>query len=419
MHELSPESDQEAHPVIGVKEGPFRLAYFISHPIQYQVPLIRRIAQEVNIDLTVYYFSNLSTREYHDKGFGVTVQWDIPLLDGYKYEFLPTLRDRGSLSFSDPVVHGIYSRLRRGGFHAVWLHGYNTLNCLQVLFVARLLKIPVLIRTDSQLNDRVRSAKTLAAKDLFFRLIGGSIHGVLSVGQANTDYWKHHLGPGIPVFPMPYAVDNQFFHAKAVEAAPRREELRRELHLEPEYPVILFASKLQGRKRCIDLVDAYIRLAPSPGVDPHAYLLIAGDGEERANVEKRIRESGLNSIRMLGFQNQSELPRFFDLCDIFVLPSIHEPYGLIVNEVMNAGRPVVVSDQVGCHTDLVEDGVNGFVYPALNVAALAEKLALLVADESLRKKMGESSLQRIQSFSFEQDVDGLRQALQHIMQEGK
>ena len=411
MAELSSKRDTEASQTAAATRVPVRLAYFISHPIQYQVPLIRRIAQEPDIAMTVYYFSDISTRGYHDKGFGVTVQWDIPLLDGYKYEFLPTFRDRGSLSFADPIVYGIYSRLRRGRFQAVWLHGYNTLNCLHVLFAARLLGIPVLIRTDSSLSDRIRSKTTLMAKNLFFSIIGNSIHGVLSVGQANTDYWKHHLGADIPVFPMPYAVDNQLFRAKALEATPDREALRQELNLEPGRPVILFASKLQGRKRCIDLVEAYIRLSPSPGIDPYAYLLIVGDGEERTNVENRIRESGLDSIRMLGFRNQSELPRFFDLCDLFVLPSIHEPYGLVVNEVMNAARPIVVSDQVGCQADLVQNGVNGFVYPALHVEALAEKLAFLLTNEPLRKSMGENSLRLIQKFSFEQDVLGLRQAL--------
>ena len=117
--------------------------------------------------------------------------------------------------------------------------------------------------------------------------------------------------------------------------------MRRELEIEPGRPIFLFASKLQTRKRCIDLVDAFLKLSPAQGIDPPAYLLIIGDGEERAAIEQRIRESGLSSIRMLGFRNQSELPRFFDLCDVFILPSIHEPWGLIVNEVMSAGRAVV------------------------------------------------------------------------------
>jgi glycosyltransferase involved in cell wall biosynthesis len=210
---------------------------------------------------------------------------------------------------------------------------------------------------------------------------------------------------------MPYAVDNDFFRRKALEAAPRREEFRRELGLDPGRPVILYASKLQTRKRCIDLVEAYIRLSPLPGVDPPAYLLIVGDGEERTALEARVRESGLGSIRFLGFRNQTELPRFYDLCDLFVLPSYNETWGLIVNEVMNAGRPIIVTDQVGCQPDLVHDGLNGFVYPAFDVDRLSQCLRRLVDDSGVRATMGENSLRIIQQYSFEQDVIGLRKAL--------
>jgi glycosyltransferase involved in cell wall biosynthesis len=187
--------------------------------------------------------------------------------------------------------------------------------------------------------------------------------------------------------------------------------LRRELGLEPGRPVILYASKLTTRKRCIDLVEAYVRLAAAPGVDPPAYLLIVGDGVERAALEARVRQSGLSSIRFLGFKNQTEVPRYFDLCDAFVLPSIHETWGLIVNEVMNAGRPVVLTDQVGCQPDMVQDGFNGFVFPALDVGALSNCLRRLIDDPGLRVRMGENSLRLIQQYSFEQDVAGLRGGL--------
>lgn len=90
-----------------------RLAYFVSHPIQYQAPLLRRIAQEPDIDLTVFFSSDLSVRGYHDAGFGVKVEWDIPLLEGYKYEFLPRLRDGDTLGFAKPLNWGIFNRLRR------------------------------------------------------------------------------------------------------------------------------------------------------------------------------------------------------------------------------------------------------------------------------------------------------------------
>ena len=185
------------------------------------------------------------------------------------------------------------------------------------------------------------------------------------------------------------------------------------MNLEPGRPVILFASKLMERKRCIDLVDAYLDM--KSGADgQRPYLLIVGDGSERAACGAKVRAAGEPNGRFFGFQNQSQLPWFFDLCDLFVLPSVDEPFALIVNEVMNAGRPIVISDEVGCQPDLVTDRVNGRVFPARNIAALRAALEDLIADPGKRREMGRCSLERINHWSFEEDIRGLREALHHV-----
>jgi len=411
VNEASTSSAVPVRSATARKGGALRLAYFVSHPIQYQAPLLRRIAQERDIDLTVFFSSDLSVRGYHDRGFGVRVEWDVPLVDGYRHEFLPRLRDRDTLGFAKPLNYGIFQRLRRGGFDAAWVFGYSRLACLQAIFAARCLGIPVLMRTDSALFDRVRTKSTLLVKSVMLRLLRPWIRTVVSAGSANTDYWKHYLGQDFPVFTMPYAVDNEFYRQGAMEAALQREEFRRELGLDAGRPVILCASKLTRDKGCMDLIEAYIRLSARSGLDPHAYLLVVGDGEERASLEARARASGLSGIHFLGFRNQTELPRFYDLCDVFVLPSHHDAWGLVINEVMNAGRAVVVTDRVGCFPDLIHEGLTGFVYPAGNIGALAGAVERLLGDPALRTSMGENSLRLIQQYSFEQDVAGLRKAL--------
>jgi glycosyltransferase involved in cell wall biosynthesis len=178
--------------------------------------------------------------------------------------------------------------------------------------------------------------------------------------------------------------------------------------------VILFASKLQTRKHCDHLVEAYAQLSPTTGVEPHPYLVIVGDGEERAALERQAAATGFASIRFCGFRNQSELPRFFDLATVFVLPSQHEPWGLIVNEVMNAARAVIVSDDVGCGPDLVEDGVNGSIYPTGNVGALAASLRRVLETPGAAEAMGRRAFERIQSWGFDEDIQGLRRALASV-----
>jgi glycosyltransferase involved in cell wall biosynthesis len=392
-----------------------RLAYLVSHPIQYQAPLLRRIAQEPDIDLTVFFGSDFSVRDYKDAGFGVGVKWDVPLLDGYRHEFLPVLRDNANPGAMSPLNYGIFNRLRGSkgvaGFDVLWLHGYSSVNALQAMLAAKALGIPVLVRAEPWLGDRDRSGPTLAAKQLYFKVLRGLLDGALPIGRLNAEYWRHYLGEVFPLHRMPYAVDNHYFQSRCREAREERAALRNELKLDSERPVILFASKLQTRKRCADLLSAYKNLSQGPGMNPHPYLVIVGDGEERAALERQAAESGLEGVRFCGFRNQSELPRFFDMATVFVLPSRHEPWGLIVNEVMNAGRAVVVSDDVGCQPDLVEDGVEGCVFPVGDVAALTDALRRVLGTPETAAMMGQRALAKIQTWDFEEDVRGLRRAI--------
>lgn len=388
-----------------------RLAYLVSHPIQYQAPLLRRIAQEQDIDLTVFFGSDFSVRGYRDKGFGVAVEWDVPLLDGYKHEFLPKLRDQGDVSVTSPLNRGIVRRLNDGAFDVLWVHGYASVNAMHGMLAAKSLGIPVLLRAESWLRDRGRSGAKLAVKKMFFEFLKKLVNGVLPIGTVNSEYWRYYFGEDVPQFLMPYAVDNNYFAQRARESQAGRARLCAELGLELKRPVILFASKLQTRKHCDHLVDAYARLAPALGVEPHPYLVVVGDGEERAALEQQAAATGFGSIRFCGFRNQSELPSFFDLATVFVLPSRHEPWGLIVNEVMNAARTVIVSDDVGCGPDLIEDGVNGCIYPTGDVGALTQSLRRVLDTPGTAEEMGKRAFERIQKWGFEQDVQGLRRAL--------
>ena len=392
----------------------FRLAYFVSHPIQYQTPMLRRVAREPDIDLTVFFASDHSARGYRDEGFGgVSVKWDVPLLEGYRFEFLPTLRHTTKTGFWGPINRGFYGALRKGKFDAIWLHGYWSVNSISMMIAAKLLGIPVLERTDGTLFDHPRSGFKLAIKRIFFSIARHLIHVVLPVGSSNRHYWQHYLGPEFPSFLVPYAVNNAYFQQMTAEARHTREDFRQSLNLEKGRPIILYASKLMRRKRCIDLIDAYLGIKPAPEAK-RPYLLIVGDGSERALCEAKVRAAGDSDVRFLGFQNQSQLPRFFDLCDVFVLPSVEEPFGLIVNEVMNAGKPIIISDQVGCQPDLVEDGVNGRVFAAKNIFALRSALESVLSDAGMRCEMGRRSLERISEWTFEEDIHGLRKALHYV-----
>lgn len=392
----------------------YRLAYLATHPVQYQAPLLRHIAAQPGVDLTVFFLSDLSVQEYQDPGFGIALKWDVPLLEGYKYVFLPALGRRDHLSWWRPFVYGLWSHLRAGHFDALWVNGYAHQAYLRAVTVAKSLGIKILLRGESHLQSTSRTVGKTWLKRAMLPCFFKAVDGALAIGTLNREYYLHYGVPATQIFMMPYAVDNTFFQQKAEEARPYRAALRAELGLQQDRPVILYASKFQPRKRPRDLLGAYIRLSLDGIQEPTPYLLFIGDGTERSNLETCTESLGWSSVRFLGFKNQSELPRYYDLCDIFVLPSEHEPWGLVVNEVMNAGKAIIVSDHVGCGPDLIANGQNGYVVPVGDVQLLAERLRRLVTYPEHCRAMGQASRKRIAKWSFTQDWEGLLQALTHL-----
>jgi glycosyltransferase involved in cell wall biosynthesis len=388
-----------------------KLAYLVSHPIQYQAPLLRRIAADPEIELTVFFCSASSLRAHRDEGFGRVIEWDVPLLDGYDHRFLPAIGDTGSPSVTRPLNYGLARALREGGYQALWVHGYTRLYHLVSMIGARRRGLVVLNRDEGWAHSAARGPLKRGLLRLAVAALRRVCDGWLTIGAANR---AHYAALGVPedrLFAMPYAVDNDRFRGMAEAAAATRDALRAELEIAPRRPVVLFASKFQPRKRAADLVEAFARIAGDAACRA-PYLVLAGDGEERAALARQVAAHGLTgSVRFAGFRNQSELPRFYDLCDVFVLPSVLEPWGLVINEAMNAGRAVIASDQVGAAADLVRDGENGFVVPARDIDALAGALRAVLSDPERCRRMGARSLEIVGGWGFEEDVAGLKRAL--------
>jgi glycosyltransferase involved in cell wall biosynthesis len=264
--------------------------------------------------MRTFFLTDAGAAPFHDRGFNRTVEWDVPLLDGYDYQVVSRNRSL-PLGFNEPAGFSWRKAFASHSFDAVWLHGYAHGPLLRALAAARARGMKVLVRGES--HDGLRDATPgwrLAAQRMLFR----AVDGFLAIGSANRDYY---LARGVPpdrIHLAPYSVDNEAIRDRIARARPRRDELRRELQLSPTLPIVLFASKLQPRKRCGDLIRAFELLRRGT----RAQLLIVGDGEERGRLEELVRTRGLDHVRFAGFRNQSELAAFYDLCDIFVLPAV-------------------------------------------------------------------------------------------------
>lgn len=384
----------------------FKLAYFVSHPIQYQAPLLRMIAADPDIDLKVFFYSDFSLKPYQDSGFGKVIEWDVPLTEGYDYQLLDCWGSKQWENiFQQPIAKNITKLLESGNFDAVWVHGWAWFCSLQVIFAAEKLNIPVFIRGDSNILREPKQLIKKLIKQAILRWLFKKVSRFLYVGKLNYQFYQSYGINGEQLVSVPHAVDNDFFQEQSMLARENRKELKKSLKLDPNRPIILFAAKLMDVKRPEDLLSAYRLLSVDGIQEPEPYLLFVGDGALKTSLENTAKETGWQSIRFLGFKNQSEMPTMYDLCDIFVLPSGFESWGLAINEVMNAGKAVVVSDQVGCAPDLVLDRQNGAIFPMGDVVALAKSMKWAIANSEIA---GQKSLEVIKKYSFTDDIKGLK-----------
>jgi glycosyltransferase involved in cell wall biosynthesis len=391
---------------------PLRIAVLNSHPIQYFAPLYAYINSVPDIDVTVLYLSTFSLRGGKDEGFNHPVKWDFDLLAGYKSVFLgkaATMREpKGFFSLVAPEVWG---ELRSGRYDVVWLHGHNYAANLIALMAAKRAGIPVLMRSETHCGLARGRLKALLRQPMM-RILYGMCDRLLVIGKENADFYRSLGIPEHKMFLVPYAVDNERFIKDSRLSTRERRKIRSRYGIAPEIPVVLYAAKFTARKRPLDLLAAcgFIK-ARSPR--PFTVLMV-GSGELEAELRACCAEAKLDNVVFAGFVNQSELPSLYGASDIFVMPSHDEPWGLAVNEAMCAGLPVVVSREVGCVSDLVQDGTNGFTPEAGDIHALSRSLQCLIEDEGLRRRFGQSSLTRIGSWGFQQCLEGLRAALQDL-----
>jgi glycosyltransferase involved in cell wall biosynthesis len=388
----------------------FRVGYIVACPIHYQAPMLRYVARRPEIDLTVLFLSDWSVGIHMQPGFKREVKWDVPLLGGYNHRFLSS--STAPLAQWKRIL-ALLGELREGAFDAVWIHGYSHVETVVCLFLARLFDSKVLLRGESNARSgRIRYGVPGFLKRHLLRVLFKTVDAFLPIGTLNEEFYQLHGAPRNRLFRMPYAVDNFFFQMNDEEAALVKAQLRADLNLQPGRPIILFASKLEQRKRASDLLQAYVHLSPDGVSEPGPYLLLIGDGPERAALEEGAGRTGWNSVRFLGFKNQSELPKFYHLCDVFVLVSEREPWALVVNEAMNARKPIILSTDVGAGWDLLADGENGYRITTGDIPGLTAALRRITEDPDLAARMGKQSFERINAWTNEQAAEGLVRALE-------
>ena len=372
---------------------PQKVIFINSHPIQYFAPLFKHMNGQ-GVPTACWYCSDENVRGHTDREFQSCVLWDIPMLDGYEFRFFKNYSWTPSLynGFFGLINPTLLIALVRERHSVIVVHGWASFTHVLAIIVARLVGHTVCLRGESPLNQELLKSGTNQLLKRF--LLGGFIflfvQKFLYIGSQNKAFYQHFGVIESKLFFAPYAVDNSRFQKAAAELAPHKSELRTKLGLPVASRIILFTAKFISKKRPLDLLVAYDQLEI-----PDKCLVMVGDGELRPEMEKFIREKGLTNVYLTGFINQSSIVEYYAIADVFVLCSGRgETWGLSVNEALNFALPVVVSDIAGCSSDLVKEGLNGYVSKSGNVNDLLFRLTMALGLKSARNDV-------LKTFSYE------------------
>jgi glycosyltransferase involved in cell wall biosynthesis len=380
-----------------------KLAILTSHPVQYYAPLFRELASRV--DLHVFYAHNATPQQQAEAGFGHAFAWDVDLTSGFAHSFLPNVAARaGTDHFWGCDTPSIGAMLKAGGFNAVLSLGWHLKSLVQGILAAKRLGLPVMVRGDSHLGTQ-RSALKTFTKAVTYPGLLRVFNAALYPGKATRAYFEYYGYPAERLFHSPHCVDTARFAKGASREA--RANLWDSLGIGVDEPIVLFAGKLVAFKRPLDVVEA-VALIRANGIPAH--VMVAGSGELEHEMTALAKALGV-PLHHLGFQNQSQMPAAYAASAILALPSTaRETWGLVCNEAIACGTPIVVSDQVGCAPDLASDSNVGRVFPMGDISAFAGALTAALNNPPNPAAIRDLS----ERYSVSAAVDGIVAALQHL-----
>ncbi|WP_029286634.1 glycosyltransferase family 4 protein [Pedobacter sp. R20-19] len=383
------------------------LAIIVTHPIQYYVPVYQQLAKACRLRV-FYTWGEKGAASKYDPDFNKHIQWDIPLLEGYPFEFQEnTAKDPGSHHYKGIVNPKLIENIKAFQPDAILIYGWAYQSHLAAMRYFKG-KIPIWFRGDSNLLDETSRVRKILRK-LFLIWVYQHIDLAFYVASANKAYYKAFgLNETKLVF-APHAVDNERFSTAPKQAS---ENIREHLNIKNDEVLILFAGKLESKKNPLLLLKAFAEITLA-----NTHLLFVGNGELevqlKASAQLHHKKDKLQKVHFMDFQNQSQMPAVYQACDLFCLPSQGpgETWGLAINEAMAAGKAILASDKVGSATDLILKNKNGDTFTSGDLTDLKNKLQFLCKHRESLLAMGLVSKEIIENWTFEQQVNVLIKTL--------
>jgi len=286
-------------------------------------------------------------------------------------------------------TRALLAKMRRYRPHVLNLTGYYDPAQLVALFYAKVTGVKVIISSESNVRDNNRGF----LKEKLKQFILHWADGFFCFGQSSAAYLEQlGVNPAKILTRKAAVVDNDLLRARYDTAYSERIE-QKQLRNLPLYNFI-FVGRLIAPKNLLLLLKAFANVAHHPDWG----LILLGEGEQKAELQDFCKQNGLLNVSFLAGVSWHTVPDHLALADVLVLPSISEPWGLVVNEAMVCGLPVIVSEVCGCVEDLLKNGQNGFVFNPADADELTQKLRFFAENPAQIAPMGNASRQLIAPF---------------------
>ena len=357
----------------------------------YRLPVFQRLAQEVNLHVL---FAQGKTTDR---------RWEVQLERcTFQYTILSPRTIR--LGRAHQMIHpDLLLRLRHSDFDVAILgdNRQTALSELEIILAALARRRPWIVWTGITPGEADVAHSHRGLQRLFGLYRRLRFHRAAAIVAYGTATCRHLAAQGVPI-------ERIFAGTQVVPTAQLPPPTADKAALGvADKTVVLSVNYLVPRKGLDVLIHAFRQVA-----GPHDVLVLVGSGPEEASLRRLAH--GDHRIRFPGYQDGAAKTAWYAAADLFVFPTLHDPWGLVVNEAMAFGLPIIATEAAGCVPDLVRD--NGLVVPAGDVDALATALRQLLADEVLRREMGRRSRAIIANYTVETACSTFLRAINHALE---
>lgn len=381
-----------------------RVAFLQRVCADYDVPMFEAIAELKGINMHVYFGRGPRISSWKDANLSHT---------HFEYSLLPVISwNPGKINARYYVFHPtLIFKLISGKYEVVISESSNIPNLFPVFFLCKIMGKKLILQSGGTIRDNAPRSNSSFVKKLYYTFVRHIIKksdACVAYSSVSKEFLEYLGAKPAAVFVAPRAINSDFFIEKANESE-KILDLKRKLGVENK-KVVLYAGALERRKRIPDLLRGFAEILRKRS---DVELLIVGDGNAKDELLTICEKEKIKSVSFIGKVKAEEMPYYYSVCDVLVLPS---QGGVVLNEAMACGRPVIASISDGRHVDLIRDGRNGFIFKEGDVTSLSKVIETILSDTELTRNMGIEALRIIKDrFTPDKMAEGFAIALDYTL----